>query len=376
MAKKERKTNITKNRILPLVLMLAVILASVPVFDIVPDVQAAVLQLNKTSKKIEKGKSFTLWVGTKTWNKYDKEYYLADRKTPVTWKSSNTKVATVSKKGKVTAKGIGNAVITAKAGGKKLTCKVTVARPVNKKLIRLEKIKTADWLVGYKITNNNDFTVEFSLRYEWYQMDPENGYRYYWEKEWNVGGGSYVLAPGETAYTADMAPSEAFIRWTDGTTSKYPANYYWEDSGAHETERYAAEGKTWKDEDGFVTLRTYKKMHTIIKNFKKSDRKSAVSKIKVTVKTAGNGACTMSVTNNSKIKVTDMCIECRGLNEKGEVDRVIGVFESDFTLKGLEPGKTYTAKVGGPDTNWEGYFGDGKPDQIVIHYADNVPISY
>ncbi|MCI8489168.1 MAG: hypothetical protein HFJ04_02770 [Lachnospiraceae bacterium] len=43
----------------------------------------------------------------------------------VTWKSSNTKVATV-KNGKITAKRKGSAKITATAGGKSVTCKVTV----------------------------------------------------------------------------------------------------------------------------------------------------------------------------------------------------------------------------------------------------------
>ncbi len=43
----------------------------------------------------------------------------------VTWKSSNTKIATV-KNGKITAKRKGSAKITATAGGKSVTCKVTV----------------------------------------------------------------------------------------------------------------------------------------------------------------------------------------------------------------------------------------------------------
>lgn len=51
----------------------------------------------------------------------------------VGWKSSNTKVATVSSKGKVTAVGAGTATITAQAidgSGKKATYKVTVQNPV------------------------------------------------------------------------------------------------------------------------------------------------------------------------------------------------------------------------------------------------------
>ena len=47
--------------------------------------------------------------------------------TTITWKSSNTKIATVSKSGKITAKAKGTATITAFSwNGKKATCKVTV----------------------------------------------------------------------------------------------------------------------------------------------------------------------------------------------------------------------------------------------------------
>lgn len=50
----------------------------------------------------------------------------------VTWKTNKKKIATVSKKGVVKAKRVGKAVITAKIGGKKLKCKVTVKAKVSK----------------------------------------------------------------------------------------------------------------------------------------------------------------------------------------------------------------------------------------------------
>ncbi len=46
----------------------------------------------------------------------------------VTYKSSNKKVATVSAKGKITARKKGNATITIKSGSKKIICKVTVRK--------------------------------------------------------------------------------------------------------------------------------------------------------------------------------------------------------------------------------------------------------
>lgn len=48
----------------------------------------------------------------------------------VTWSSSDEKIATVDGNGKVTAAGAGEATITAKAGEKEATCKVTVKVPV------------------------------------------------------------------------------------------------------------------------------------------------------------------------------------------------------------------------------------------------------
>lgn len=57
---------------------------------------------------------------------------LLNNKKKVTWKSSNKKVASVTKKGKVKAKKKGKASIVAKVGKKKYTCKVTVGK-VSKK---------------------------------------------------------------------------------------------------------------------------------------------------------------------------------------------------------------------------------------------------
>ena len=90
----------------------------------VPPVEEKVLvdtiQLNTKAKTLYKGKTTVLTPSVKPAN--------ADNKN-VTWKSSNPKVATVDAKGKVTAKGHGEAIITATAvdGSKKsASCKITV----------------------------------------------------------------------------------------------------------------------------------------------------------------------------------------------------------------------------------------------------------
>ncbi len=71
-------------------------------------------KLSKTKATLKKGKTLKLTV---------KKLQEGD---VVTWKSSKTSVAKVSKTGKVTAKKAGKATITAKIGKKKLTCKITV----------------------------------------------------------------------------------------------------------------------------------------------------------------------------------------------------------------------------------------------------------
>ncbi len=80
------------------------------------------VKLNITKKKISVGSSFQLKVKGKV-----------SRKTVVTWKSSNKKIAAVSKKGKVTGKKAGKAQITVTVGGnnKKAVCKVTVQKKKN-----------------------------------------------------------------------------------------------------------------------------------------------------------------------------------------------------------------------------------------------------
>lgn len=55
---------------------------------------------------------------------------ISGTKSKVYWSSSKKSVATVSTSGKVTAKAVGTATITASVNGKKLTCKITVVKPI------------------------------------------------------------------------------------------------------------------------------------------------------------------------------------------------------------------------------------------------------
>ena len=113
-------------KLMSLLLILALCFTFIPTVN----VQAASkVKINKTSTTIYVGKTETLKIsGTKK---------------TVKWKTSNKKVATVSGKGKVTAKKAGTTTITAKVSGKSYKCKVTIKNPsLNKSKATLEKGKT------------------------------------------------------------------------------------------------------------------------------------------------------------------------------------------------------------------------------------------
>ncbi len=98
----------------------------------------AKVKLNKTKATIEKGKTLTLKATVYPSSLTDKT---------VTWKSSNTKIATVTRAGKVKGVKVGKATITctSKATGKKAICTVTVVNGIvtlNKKEACIQKGKT------------------------------------------------------------------------------------------------------------------------------------------------------------------------------------------------------------------------------------------
>ena len=88
---------------------------------------AAAIKLNKKSLILECGKSANLKV--------------TGSKKKATWRSSDSKVAKVNKKGKVTGKKYGTATIYAKVAKKTLKCKVTVIK-LNKQSVTLEEGKS------------------------------------------------------------------------------------------------------------------------------------------------------------------------------------------------------------------------------------------
>lgn len=80
-------------------------------------INASAITLSKTEASLKVGESIDLTATVAPENTTDKT---------ITWKSSNENVASVDAKGKVTAKAIGEATITATCGSVSATCKVTV----------------------------------------------------------------------------------------------------------------------------------------------------------------------------------------------------------------------------------------------------------
>ena len=88
--------------------------------EIVDEAEKAVFTLSKTSLTIENGRSVTVTATVNPKNAANKN---------IKWETNNNKVATVSG-GKITAVGVGTAVIKATAYTKTATCTVTVKEPV------------------------------------------------------------------------------------------------------------------------------------------------------------------------------------------------------------------------------------------------------
>lgn len=129
-----------------------------------PVVKVTKVTLNKTTASVVKGKTLTLTATVTPTNATNKK---------VTWKSSNTKIATVDSNGKVTAKAAGTATITCTAAdgsGKSAACKITVKNPpvkvtklkINKTSVDLLKGKTVQLKVTVTPSNATNKAVTWT----------------------------------------------------------------------------------------------------------------------------------------------------------------------------------------------------------------------
>lgn len=161
-------------------------------FRVRTSVQPASIKLNKTS--------VTLSLPGTTTAQLKATVTGASKK--VTWKSSNTSVATVSTSGKVTAKKAGTAIITATANGKSAKCTVTVKSTANnlyKELLSKSYIVLPDGKIIYP----NYFTIA--------DID-KNGVKELLIRESDQPGGNfgsdvyiYTIISGKVKYTGSIS---------------------------------------------------------------------------------------------------------------------------------------------------------------------------
>ena len=116
-------------------------------------------KINRKSLTLVEGNTFTLKIsGTKQ---------------KVKWSSNSTNIATVSSKGKVTAKSMGTAKITAKLScGKKYTCKLNVTVPAYSKNVSVKnyRMKYNRGVVSV-LTNKNSVSVNASIQVVFYDKN-------------------------------------------------------------------------------------------------------------------------------------------------------------------------------------------------------------
>ena len=120
------------------------------------------ITLNKTALSLTEGESETLTATVKPDDATDKT---------VTWSTSDTAIATVDQNGKVTAVKEGTATITAKAGEKTATCKVTVngipvaSITLNKTKVTLHPGETDTLVATVSPDNASDQTITWTSSY-------------------------------------------------------------------------------------------------------------------------------------------------------------------------------------------------------------------
>ena len=145
------------------------------------------VRLNKKTATITEGKTLQLKIsGTKQ---------------KVKWTSSKKSVASVSSKGKVTARKPGKATITATVGGKKYKCKITVRKKPELTFQTVDYWEY-DAYICFRIKNNTKQSVVISGNLQVFDGD----YTYFTDMQ--MAEAPLVIAPGKTAEAVFYDTSE------------------------------------------------------------------------------------------------------------------------------------------------------------------------
>lgn len=272
--------------------------------------QVSALGLNATSIKVTKGYSITLKVNDGS---------------SATWSSSDTSVASVSSKGKVVGKSVGNAVITANVGGTLLTCNVTVVGgklSLSSKSVELEKdevkyvtvrakgshgikassgdksIVTATWVKPWK---NDDIRLKLTAKGSGNTTVKISMTKYpdvYTTINVSVKGNDAVLLTSQTSVSTMAGSQASVVIYSDQNSM---VDYSFSDN----TIAKLSEG-TWKD--GYCTLGiTGLKAGTTTLTITRKDNAAIKKQIVITV--SGSGYYIVSSTQPQKLSSGDVILK-------------------------------------------------------------------
>ncbi|MCI8282048.1 MAG: Ig domain-containing protein [Lachnospiraceae bacterium] len=238
-----------------------------------PVVAVTKIVLNKTSMSLKVGASETLRATVTPANATDKT---------ITWSSSNTKIATVDKTGKVKAASSGTARITAKtSNGKTAVCTVTVTKPV----VKVTSVK----LNRTKLTLNKGKTVSLKAT-----VNPSGATnkRVSWKssntKVATVDKNGKVKAVSKGTATITVTTADGSKRATCKVTVKIPATKI----SVNTKQLYIQKGKRATIKATMGPVETTDKITV------------KVSNKNVTVKAGKNGEFTITGKKNGKATVT------------------------------------------------------------------------
>ena len=183
------------------------------------------ITVRKPSTPKLKTTSLSLLIGEKYVNQ------LLYSSSSIKWKSSNKRIATVDKKGKITAKKSGSCTITAISGGKKFSCKVKVVRldPNFGAVLYDYNSRGKTYTVKFKNNGKKSITILSSnakaLHDDYKSLDRSLKVK------------KTVIKPGKTAYIKFRASKQPYYD-SDEYTIQYKFTY----DGATYT------GQTWCEE--------------------------------------------------------------------------------------------------------------------------------
>ena len=204
-------------------------------------IAATGVSINKTSATLtSKGATVSLTATVSPSNATNKS---------VTWKSSNTSVATVDSNGKVTAVGNGTATITVttNSGGKTATCNVTVAIPT---------LNSDGWYYTTVLPSDvtsTKYDIQYQNVYEKYATtSPGTGWKDTGvdKKEYTKSGSAYEADwPLQTSDTVQLV-EYYYYHYCGPNTAWNDVNYYARDGYVHRDEMHLNKFTVYEYESG------------------------------------------------------------------------------------------------------------------------------